>query len=221
MDTRNNKFITFNSASEITIIINTSLHIHALRLLRYYFSRFHLNIIHIENYTHEKILAKNSHFTIWVSDSIDTLPKTIITNEKNTVLTEGAFILRSMKFNQQPILLILGGDFSGIIYAINELGTKHLIISGQTVQIPSLDVYQTPALPYRFFWTWDHSTNWYLEQCGMQEIGFANPYSKPMNGFLEDYCRLIDFMSLHRINGITIYGFLRDSHGGIEAAQEL
>src|SRR4029079_6562753 len=32
---------------------------------------------------------------------------------------------------------------------------------------------------------------------------------------------LIDFMSLNRISGVTIYGFLRDSHGGIEAAQEI
>jgi hypothetical protein len=28
-------------------------------------------------------------------------------------------------------------------------------------------------------------------------------------------------MSLHRINGVTVYGFLRDNHGGVEAAQEL
>jgi len=221
MDIKNNTIITFDSASNITIIINTHLHIHALRLLRRYFSGIHLNIIHIENYTNDKILSKNSNFTIWVSDAIDTLPNTIVPKVKNTVLAEGAFLLRSIQFNQQPMLLILGGGIAGIIYAVNELGTKHITIRGQTIQISSLDVYQTPALPYRFFWTWDHSTNWYLEQCGMQEIGFANPYTKPMNGFLEDYHRLIDFMSLHRINGITIYGFLRDSHGGIEAAQEL
>ena len=28
-------------------------------------------------------------------------------------------------------------------------------------------------------------------------------------------------MSLNRIGGVTIYGFLRDNHGGVEAAQEL
>ena len=48
-----------------------------------------------------------------------------------------------------------------------------------------------------------------------------NYYSKPPEGFLEDYFRLIDFMSLNRIGGVTIYGFLRDCHGGIEAAQKL
>lgn len=38
---------------------------------------------------------------------------------------------------------------------------------------------------------------------------------------MEDYSRLIDFMSLHRISGVTIYGFLRDNHGGIESVQAL
>jgi hypothetical protein len=76
-------------------------------------------------------------------------------------------------------------------------------------------------LPYRLLWTWDHSTNWYLEQVGLQEIGALNYYSKPAEGFLEDYRRLVDFMSLHRISGVTIYGFLRDNHGGVEAAQGL
>ncbi len=47
------------------------------------------------------------------------------------------------------------------------------------------------------------------------------PYGKPPGGFLADYKRLVDFCSRNRIAAITIYGFLRDSHGGVEAAQEL
>ena len=74
---------------------------------------------------------------------------------------------------------------------------------------------------YRTFWTWDHSTNWELSQVGLQEIGVFNPYGKPPGGFLADYKRLVDFCSRNRIAAITIYGFLRDTHGGIAAAQEL
>ena len=74
---------------------------------------------------------------------------------------------------------------------------------------------------YRILWTWDHSTNWYLEQTGIQEIGALNYYLKPRTGFLEDYERLVDFMSLNRIPAVTVYGFLRDNHGGVEAAQKL
>ncbi|MCP4383268.1 MAG: hypothetical protein GY798_17930, partial [Hyphomicrobiales bacterium] len=67
----------------------------------------------------------------------------------------------------------------------------------------------------------DHSTNWQLSQVGHQEIGVFNPYGKPPGGFLADYTRLVDFCSRNRIAAIVIYGFLRDTHGGIDAAQEL
>jgi len=77
------------------------------------------------------------------------------------------------------------------------------------------------GLKYRFFWTWDHSANWDLPAIGKQEFGANNRYSKNPETFLRDYKLLIDFMSLHRLNGLIIYGLLRDSHGGIEAAREL
>jgi len=136
-------------------------------------------------------------------------------------LTEDAFALHSCTWRGWPTLLVAGGGRPGLIYAVNELGMRHLQEHEGSLQVPTLDIVQVPALPYRLFWTWDHSTNWYLEQVGIQEIGALNYYSKPREGFLQDYCRLVDFMSLHRINGVTIYGFLRDNHGGIEAAQEL
>jgi hypothetical protein len=47
------------------------------------------------------------------------------------------------------------------------------------------------------------------------------PYSKKSETFLRDYKLLIDFMSSHKFNGLIIYGFLRDGHGGIKAAQDL
>ena len=118
-------------------------------------------------------------------------------------------------------IMAAGGGIPGLVHAVNELGTRRLVTHDDMLEIPALDLRQSPALPYRLLWTWDHSTNWYLEQVGLQEIGALNYYSKPADGFLEDYRRLVDFMSLHRIGGVTIYGFLRDNHGGVEAAQEL
>jgi hypothetical protein len=108
-----------------------------------------------------------------------------------------------------------------VIHATNELLERRLLARGEALAVPTLEVRQAPALPYRLFWTWDHSTNWYLEQVGQQEIGALNAYAKPPAGFLEDYRRLVDFMSRHRLGGVTIYGFLRDNHGGVEAAQSL
>lgn len=188
----------------INVISDSNDYIHANRLLHQYFptSRININKEGINSTS-----ASKANVVV------------LITSDKKVL--EGSFILRTGKWQQQPALLIRGGGIPGVIYAINELGKKHIITGENAISIPLLNVSQSPTLPYRFFWTWDHSTNWYLEQNGMQEIGFANPYSKPADGFLEDYCRLIDFMSLNRINGVTIYGFLRDSHGGIDAAQTL
>lgn len=141
--------------------------------------------------------------------------------ENKIQLPEDGFQIQTKKDQGIPLLFLLGGNRPGLVYAINELGQKIVSHQGDEVVIPEIDLNESPLLPYRLLWTWDHSTNWYLEQVGIQEIGAMNYYSKPPEGFLEDYFRLIDFMSLNRIGGVTIYGFLRDCHGGIEAAQKL
>jgi hypothetical protein len=131
-------------------------------------------------------------------------------------LPEGGFRLDI----QHDRVAILGGPFSGVIY-----GTDALIARAgghpDRIELETGIVEDAPGLAYRTFWTWDHSTNWELSQVGMQEIGVFNPYGKPPRGFLDDYKRLVDFCSRHRIAAVVIYGFLRDSHGGVESAQEL
>jgi len=74
---------------------------------------------------------------------------------------------------------------------------------------------------YRYLWTWDHSTNWDLNQPGQQEEGCNNSYLKPPEAFLCDYRKLIDYASGLDLNGVIIWGFLRDDHGGREYAAEL
>ena len=131
-------------------------------------------------------------------------------------LPEGAFRIET---NDRRIT-ITGGPFSGVIY-----GAEELIARGgadaNRITVSEGAISQAPGLTFRTFWTWDHSTNWELSQVGQQEIGVFNPYGKPPGGFLLDYQRCVDFCSRNRIAAIVIYGFLRDSHGGIEAAQEL
>lgn len=131
-------------------------------------------------------------------------------------MREGAYALSLAN----GIVEVRGGPFSGVIYGVEELIQR----SGRHFDIAFLKdgpISVEPGLPYRTFWTWDHSTNWELSQIGQQEIGVFNPYQKPPQGFLSDYRRLVDFCSRNRIAAIVIYGFLRDSHGGIEAAQQL
>ena len=134
----------------------------------------------------------------------------------DTSLAEGHFAIEAIEGGAE----IRGGPFSGVIYGAQELVAR----AGRGLDLSALEkgaISDGPGLAYRTFWTWDHSTNWELSQIGQQEIGVFNPYQKPPQGFLADYKRLVDFCSQNRIGGIVIYGFLRNSHGGIEAAHEL
>ena len=53
-----------------------------------------------------------------------------------------------------------------------------------------------------------------LDDPGIQVVGCNNRYCKRPETFLEDYRRLIDHCVETRFNGLVIWGFLRDSHGG-------
>jgi hypothetical protein len=75
------------------------------------------------------------------------------------------------------------------------------------------------SLPITYLWTWDHSTNWVLDDPGLQVAGCQNRYWKRPETFIEDYCRLTDLCARLGFGGIVIFGFLRDDHGGVEAAK--
>jgi hypothetical protein len=134
-------------------------------------------------------------------------------------LKPGGYLLRTSTGGGRPTVSLIGGDAAGVVYAVQEFLETGLREDATAVR--QLDVRRQAALTYRLFWTWDHSTNWYLEQLGLQEVGASNAYTKRPEGFVEDYRRLIDFMSRNRLNGLVIYGFLRDKHGGVESAKEV
>lgn len=136
-------------------------------------------------------------------------------------ISEGSFSIESSRNDAGNTVSITGGPFSGVIYAVEEIVQQTAQPIDGGFDLPTGIVEDAPDLPYRTWWNWDHSTNWDLEQIGMQEIGVMNPYGKPADGFLADFKSVVDFMSRNRIAAIAIYGFLRDSHGGIEDAQEL
>ena len=76
-------------------------------------------------------------------------------------------------------------------------------------------------LPYRLFWTWDHSTNWCLNVRGSQNTGVANYYTKDAKFFVRDYKRAIDWCAAHKMNAMGAVGLLRDAHGGIDSVREI
>jgi len=68
-------------------------------------------------------------------------------------------------------------------------------------------------LKYRILWNWDCRTHWSVP--GGAEI------INSKDAFLENFKRLVDFMSEHELNGLILWGFLRETHGGVDAAIEL
>ena len=77
------------------------------------------------------------------------------------------------------------------------------------------------ALPSSYFWTWDHSANWVLDDPCILTFGCANAYLKRPETFVEDYRRLTDLAAGLGIRGIVVWGFLRDSHGGVDSAKRV
>lgn len=117
-------------------------------------------------------------------------------------------------------IALVGGDRRGLIDAAHDVVRRYRS-EGRFLPPPSDEFAVTPKLAYRIFWTWDHSTNWDISQLGQQESGAFNVYEKQPEAFLADYRRLLHFMSEQGVNGLVVYGLLRDGHGGLEAAQEL
>lgn len=77
------------------------------------------------------------------------------------------------------------------------------------------------GIPHRFFWSWDHSTNWTLHAYGAQNCGVSNAYAKAPEMFLQDYKRVVDFAAAHKMDAVGMAGMLRESHGGVETVRQL
>ncbi len=139
--------------------------------------------------------------------------------EKEPPLSEGAYRIKPVS-NESNKLIVTGGDVAGLLYAIaHPEGVTELTQEG--LRYTGGDIFESPAFPYRIYWTWDHSTNWNLDYTGQLDWGCNNEYCKPPEAFVDDYKRLVDHMVRSRANGVLIWGFLRDNHGGVSAGQEI
>jgi hypothetical protein len=125
----------------------------------------------------------------------DAIPTVELTRAGNRA--EGSFALE-VADGPLPRIRIEGGPFSGVIYGVEELIQKRVEPSGRGYRLLAGADEQTPGLAYRTYWNWDHSTNWDLEQTGIQDSGVMNAYAKPADGFLRDFKRCVDFMSRNR-----------------------
>ena len=137
-----------------------------------------------------------------------------------------AYLLRTGQ-KGGPVVVLAGGDRTGAIYAASDLKNFYLKRSGSTVGVDTLDYTEIPKMRYRWFWNWDTRTNWdlldhdavYDAVTRLPRSDSVRMWSKRPEAYLRNMQLVIDYMSEHKLNGLILWGFLRDNHGGIEAAQ--
>jgi len=144
----------------------------------------------------------------------------VIRLREDQELPEGGYRIDISAGDDGAVVSVVGGPFSGVIQGVEALLCAADERTG-AVTLPGGRIEVVPALAYRSFWTWDHSTHWDIESVGLQETGAFNPYMKQPEEFVAGYERMIDFMSRHGVGGVVIYGLLRDAHGGVEAANRI
>ncbi|MBN1344857.1 MAG: discoidin domain-containing protein [Phycisphaerae bacterium] len=136
-------------------------------------------------------------------------------------LTEQGYVAKRLRHGGRDCLVLAGGGRDGALHAVVDLINWHLCHSGKDVWLGSLEARQVPRFKYRWLWTWDHRMDWGGPGKPGTVMGGGGTFAKRPEAFLIDYKRCVDYMADHKYNGLIIWGFVRDTHGGIEATQEL
>ena len=167
-------------------------------------------------------LRSAMHAIEWVDarESRGVATRATVRLQEASELAEGAFRIDVTAGAGGAEVTVSAGPFSGVIEGVEAL-LRTADVRNDVVALPAGRIEHVPALAYRSVWTWDHSTHWDVDSLGLQETGAFNPYGKQPDAFVSDYLRLIDFMSRHGIGAVAIYGLLRDSHGGVDAANRI
>jgi hypothetical protein len=73
----------------------------------------------------------------------------------------------------------------------------------------------------RLLWTWDHCVQWTAARAGVHDWGASNEFSGTAEDFIREYSLLLRWCGRNGIDGVVVWGLLRDGHGGVEAATRL
>lgn len=144
-------------------------------------------------------------------------------------LGEEGYLLKSTSWQERAVLVASGKTLTGVNHAVSELVSWKLKLSEHGAAVASdLNETDQPALSYRMVWTWDGHCNWaptveetmalYVNE--NPAVGsMAVPYTP--EGFRTHFTHAIDYFSDHKLNGLIVWGFLRDEHGGVEMGREI
>jgi len=170
-------------------------------------------VIYVGTLTSNPALAEAASALGWKSE-IEKLPP------------EG-YLIRTGARGARNVIVLAGGDRTGAIYAAADLKNFYLMRSGGNLSVGALHYTEIPRMKYRWFWNWDNRTNWDLLDHDdvyspkLEATESVRPYRKRPEAYLKNMKLCVDYMSEHKLNGLIIWGFLRDNHGGVKASQEL
>ena len=135
-------------------------------------------------------------------------------------LTDQGYLARRLTHEGREWVVLAGGGRDGALYAVTDLFNWTLQRRDRDVWLAGLDTRQVPRFRYRWFWNWDHRMDWGGPGQPGNVMG-GGTWRRPAEAFTIDCQRCVDFMADHKFNGLILWGFLRDSHGGAPAAQEV
>jgi hypothetical protein len=139
------------------------------------------------------------------------------------------YLLRTGQSQRGTVIVLAGGDRTGAIYAASDFKNYCLLPSASGVETSALNRVEIPRMKYRWFWNWDDRTNWdlldhdnvYVPTSELPRSDSVRAWFKRPAAYLNNMKLVVDYMSEHKLNGLVLWGFLRDNHGGIPAALEL
>lgn len=130
--------------------------------------------------------------------------------------------------SQATQAVVIGGDPDGLRYGVGELWHYHCELDGKKITPQgSVSIVKAPAFSKRMFWNWTHCTNWDDDLGKIHQTkhvdanGTLEPYLAQPNGFADTFQKVVDFQADHKLNGLIVWGFINDAHGGLTTAQSV
>ncbi|MFN0054275.1 MAG: hypothetical protein ACKV0T_19030 [Planctomycetales bacterium] len=153
----------------------------------------------------------------------------LATDQRIAGLGDEGYLLQVIRRPDRVVLLAAGQSLAGVQHAISELVSWKLKLStGGAAVDGDLNDSGKPSLRYRMVWTWDGHCNWAPTVAETMALYVRDnpavgstvvPYTP--EGFRTHMTRAIDYLSDHKLNGLIVWGFLRDEHGGVEMGREI
>jgi hypothetical protein len=132
-----------------------------------------------------------------------------------TALTEGSYLLKTFRKEGKTTVFVTGKDWLGTLYATQELKNYYLRIEMGRVLLNELNLAERAQLSYRWWRVLDRRTSWKAADAGVG-LGTEVAGSSKPDADIGQLKAIVDYMSMLRLNGLTLWGFPADPVAGQE-----